>query len=168
MKEHLLNANSILDPPEHSIGEKQEGRWNKEEHQRFLEGIMTFNIGIELYGRNWKKIEEYIRTRNSIQIRSHAQKHFKKLHRRAAKSLNKQVIIPEKKNVQEDTLDEEKKLEELGKHVSSIMIQITAAEDISDPTRRIQFLNSFKKECNDVSDKLYKILPQILIGTLVE
>jgi len=36
---------------------------------------------LKVYGRKWKKIEHYISTRTSTQIRSHAQKYFIKLHK---------------------------------------------------------------------------------------
>ena len=49
-----------------------EGRWSKEEHDKFLEGIV-------LYGINWKKVKTLIGTRTSIQVRSHAQKFFYKM-----------------------------------------------------------------------------------------
>ena len=49
-----------------------EGRWSKEEHNKFLEGIV-------LYGINWKKVKTLIGTRTSIQVRSHAQKFFYKM-----------------------------------------------------------------------------------------
>ena len=49
-----------------------EGRWTKEEHEKFLEGIV-------LYGINWKKIKTLIETRTSMQVRSHAQKFFYKM-----------------------------------------------------------------------------------------
>ncbi len=39
------------------------------EHVRFLEAL-------KLYGKNWKKVEEYVATRTSTQARSHAQKFF--------------------------------------------------------------------------------------------
>ena len=48
------------------------GRWTKEEHQRFIDGL-------KLYGKNWKKVEEHVSTRNGAQIRSHAQKFFNRL-----------------------------------------------------------------------------------------
>ena len=38
-------------------------------------------IGLELHGRNWKKIEEIIGSRTCSQIRSHAQKYFQKLNK---------------------------------------------------------------------------------------
>jgi SHAQKYF class myb-like DNA-binding protein len=39
------------------------------EHVRFLEAI-------KIHGKNWKKIEDYVKTRTSTQARSHAQKFF--------------------------------------------------------------------------------------------
>jgi SHAQKYF class myb-like DNA-binding protein len=42
------------------------------EHQRFLEAI-------ELFGRDWKKVQQHVGTRSSTQSRSHAQKFFKKM-----------------------------------------------------------------------------------------
>ena len=50
----------------------KEGRWSKEEQEKFLEGIT-------LYGTNWKKIRALVKTRNSIQVCSHAQKFFSRM-----------------------------------------------------------------------------------------
>ena len=36
------------------------------------------NSGLELFGKNWKKIEDLVETRTGSQIRSHAQKFFLK------------------------------------------------------------------------------------------
>jgi SHAQKYF class myb-like DNA-binding protein len=49
--------------------DEKSGRWSRAEHRKFIEGL-------KLYGRNWKKISEIIKTRTSTQVRSHAQKHF--------------------------------------------------------------------------------------------
>lgn len=38
-------------------------------------------IAIELYGKKWKKVEEFVGTRTGVQIRSHAQKYFNKLNK---------------------------------------------------------------------------------------
>ena len=35
-----------------------------------------FGLGLKRWGRNWKELESYVPTRNSTQIRSHAQKFF--------------------------------------------------------------------------------------------
>ena len=53
---------------------KQRERWTPEEHQRFLDALRIF-------GRQWRKIEEYIGTKTAVQIRSHAQKFFTKIER---------------------------------------------------------------------------------------
>ena len=61
---------------DHRTGEclpLETGRWSSEEHERFLEGL-------KMYGRRkWQKIAELVGTRTTIQVRSHAQKYFKKL-----------------------------------------------------------------------------------------
>lgn len=48
------------------------GRWTQEEHERFLQGL-------ELFGKKWTKVAEVVRTRTTVQVRSHAQKYFQKM-----------------------------------------------------------------------------------------
>lgn len=71
----------VQDTPKLSIGghskviipvQLDRGRWKKEEHELFLQGL-------EMYGRDWKKIERLVGTRTGPQIRSHAQKYFNKV-----------------------------------------------------------------------------------------
>ena len=49
-----------------------EGRWQYEEHIKFIEAITK-------YGKNWKEVQKYVGSRTSAQARSHAQKFFLKL-----------------------------------------------------------------------------------------
>lgn len=51
------------------------GRWTKDEHFRFL-------VALKLYGKEWRKVQEHVKTRTSTQARSHAQKFFQKLEKR--------------------------------------------------------------------------------------
>lgn len=60
-----------------SGGALETGRWSSAEHSRFLNGL-------ELYGRRkWQKIAELVGTRTTVQVRSHAQKYFKKIRKEA-------------------------------------------------------------------------------------
>ena len=47
------------------------GRWTEQEQNAFVEGLQK-------YGKNWKKISQLVKTRSLTQIRTHAQKFFKK------------------------------------------------------------------------------------------
>lgn len=51
------------------------GRWSGEEHQQFIEAMF-------LYGNEWKRVQQHIKTRSSTQARSHAQKFFIKLRKK--------------------------------------------------------------------------------------
>ena len=42
-------------------------------------GNPFFDIAITQFGKDWKKVEAYVRTRSGSQVRSHAQKFFNKL-----------------------------------------------------------------------------------------
>lgn len=60
--------------------DKTTGRWRKDEHERFLEGIISSitQLAIKLYGKQWRLVEKYVGTRTGTQVRSHAQKYYMK------------------------------------------------------------------------------------------
>lgn len=60
-------------------GMESTGRWTKQEHNKFLQGI-------EKYGKEWKKVAAFVRTRTVMQTRTHAQKFYEKLSQVALKS----------------------------------------------------------------------------------
>lgn len=69
----LKDEKSVADNPADTkcVKSLKSGRWTKEECKRFEEALKK-------YGRNWRKVEDYVGTRSGTQIRSHAQKYFLK------------------------------------------------------------------------------------------
>lgn len=62
------------------------GNWNKEEQQRFIESIFIF-------GFDWKKMEQYVKTRTIFQVRSHSQKFIYKLKSKYIKFYGEEELI---------------------------------------------------------------------------
>ncbi|CAJ2666530.1 unnamed protein product [Trifolium pratense] len=56
---------------------KSRENWTEPEHDKFLEAL-------QLFDRDWKKIEAFIGSKTVIQIRSHAQKYFLKVQKSGA------------------------------------------------------------------------------------
>ena len=61
------------------------GKWSKEEHQKFIEGLFIF-------GNQWKKMQKYIDTRTAIQVRSHSQKFMMKLKKKYIELFGKEEL----------------------------------------------------------------------------
>lgn len=74
----MANLAEVPASPAKTCAEGNAGRWTKPEHKRFLEAL-------NLYKKDWKKVQSYVGTRTTTQVRSHAQKYFAKL---AAKGLS--------------------------------------------------------------------------------
>lgn len=53
------------------------GRWTRSEHIRFIQALT-------LYGRDWRKVQLYVKTRTSTQARSHAQKFIVKIKKKGS------------------------------------------------------------------------------------
>jgi SHAQKYF class myb-like DNA-binding protein len=62
----------------------RDGRWTQEEHELFLKGMT-------IHGRSWTKVAEIVKTRTTVQVRSHAQKFEMKAAKRAQRALNAQA-----------------------------------------------------------------------------
>jgi len=67
------------------------GPWTEDEHKLFLKALSK-------YGNQWEKVQEMIKTRSCIQVRSHSQKYFASMKAKALKKLKnegkeKQVIF---------------------------------------------------------------------------
>ena len=82
----MVKANIKFICTQKSQSSKNQGRWSLEEQDRFLKGCY-------LYKNNWKKIQEYIRTRTIPQIRSHAQKYLIRLCGKYSVKLSKKNLL---------------------------------------------------------------------------
>lgn len=75
---------------EERYGTFNQGRWTRQEHALFIEGLVR-------YGNNWKKVQKNVGSRSSTQARSHAQKFFlnlkKEISRGKSKEERKKIIF---------------------------------------------------------------------------
>jgi SHAQKYF class myb-like DNA-binding protein len=93
--------------------ERFNGRWTKEEHQRFVEAI-------KVHGKNWKKVEECIGSRTGAQIRSHAQKYFLKLEKEVKTSHKAKASKKSSKKTSEGSISTLDNISESGKSDDSL------------------------------------------------
>ena len=85
----------------------------------------TSTKGLAAHGKDWPAIQELIPTRTLVQIRTHAQKHFKKLARQAARPGASLPALPKQPNRTGSWTDEEQRefdrgLEMFGRNFSAI------------------------------------------------
>jgi SHAQKYF class myb-like DNA-binding protein len=127
-----------------------------------------YEIALEIYGKNWKKVEAHVKTRTGTQIRSHAQKYFNKL-----KSQN--IPIPssaESPVVQSlpeiDVQSEEQKnetatqIEKLEKFTESLFHKLASVNKYAEVFRAnlLTLHEEFKVLLNEITP----ILPQVFKG----
>jgi len=128
------------------------GRWTKEEHNKFIRGLIEF-------GNDWKKVQKIIKSRSSSQSRSHAQKFFLKLKNsiKSAKIGNEQnelfeYIFEENKSILD--LNDIKLTEEEKKQLLNIIISSINLFDKNKKGNKIVILNS--ENYNNYSYNNYK------------
>ena len=112
----------------------QDGNWTKEEHQRFIESIFIF-------GFDWKKMEQYIQTRNILQVRSHSQKFIYKLKKQFIKFYGEEELISN--DIQTQT-----------KHILLLLSNIFHCDFITDFISSIDML--FQQKINSITIHLMK------------
>ena len=77
----IMTLSSSSSFSEEKQSELHSGRWSEQENKMFLEGVL-------IHGSNWKRIQSDMKTRTSMQIRSHAQKIFKKIKSKGISNIN--------------------------------------------------------------------------------
>ena len=128
------------------------GRWTKEEHNKFIKGLIKF-------GNDWKMVQKIIRTRSSSQSRSNAQKFFLKLKNsiKCAKISNEQnklyeFIFENNKGILD--LNDIKLTEEEKKQLVNIIISSINLFDKNKKSNKIVILNT--ENYNNYSYNNYK------------
>ena len=66
------DPDAVPTPPSAMNSKESIGRWTNQEQGAFI-------VGLKRYGRNWKRVQRLIKTRTLTQIRTHAQKFFRKV-----------------------------------------------------------------------------------------
>ena len=116
---------------------KSTGRWSHKEHILFIEGL-------KIYGKNWKKVENYIGTRTGTQIRSHAQKFFNRIKKEfSTDDLFKDVI---------DNMEDEDIKRIVLEHCGDDISNSNDGKDISDDTPEVLFSISKEKAIKKKKD----------------
>ena len=121
IKNQKIEKNNII----HS-----DGRWNPEEHIRFIKGCL-------LFGNNWKKVEGYVQTRTSTQIRSHAQKFLIKLKKKY--KIN-DTCLNNEKNTNFIIQNDESKDDSIKEDIDSIIKNFNSINEIDNEMEKVERL----------------------------
>ena len=134
------------------------GKWDLKEHILFLKGCLKF-------GNNWKKIESFVKTRTSAQIRSHAQKYLYKLKK---KYINNNTNLND--TINNENIEENSNLEKISKISENSHENIkNKNENIDNFYISISEINDEKLEDNDiVLNKKFKLKKELLNQLLAD
>ncbi|KAK9742480.1 hypothetical protein RND81_03G175900 [Saponaria officinalis] len=112
--------------------ERRRGQaWTEEEHKQFLLGMARYGKG------DWKTIaKEFVRTRTSTQVASHAQKHFKRQERKKKKEGKRWSIfdITNPNDRQKDGGEGEERINEI---IGSEQVPTTTTTTITTGTTKL-------------------------------
>jgi SHAQKYF class myb-like DNA-binding protein len=138
----LIDPNNLLDDikPNRNESNFSTGRWTHEEHVKFIEAMF-------LFGNEWKRVQEHIKTRSSTQARSHAQKFFIRL---------KKKLIEE--NIEYDIKD--KSVSRRNELIMSWIQENVNSDIINNISKRVDNLYIDKR------DKLCKIIMNLLTNPI--
>ena len=93
-------------------GSQNTGRWTKEEHEAFLKGLEQSGKKPK-DGKKWKEFQTFIPTRTLHQIKSHAQKYFRKCENEANFGAQADIFVDKMKRIiqhaKDGTLDKRTK-----------------------------------------------------------
>ena len=104
--------------------------WTDEEEVRFLYAMKLFDSDRKNGRQNWSKIQQYVGTRSTAQIRSHAQKHFA----RSRSSSTTSLATAEESTTNEDT-SSKCEVSSPGTPLYGLRVRMIAVEPITQPER---------------------------------
>ena len=71
-------------------GTENTGRWSHVEHEKFIEGMMKFGKN------NWTAIANVVKTRTVVQVRTHAQKFYKRLKKSGSAEIDLKDLVQQR------------------------------------------------------------------------
>ena len=71
-------------------GTENTGRWSHGEHEKFIQGMMKFGKN------NWTAIANVVKTRTVVQVRTHAQKFYKRLKKTGSEEIDLKDLVQQR------------------------------------------------------------------------